>query len=77
MDFINRSIDFDRVISSINDFDVTYLLAGKAFGLTSFINELSNRMTNYRVFVLNTINDVSVSKLFISDIIHLNILKIC
>ena len=70
MDFINRSIDFDRVISSINDFDVTYLLAGKAFGLTSFINELSNRMTNYRVFVLNTINDVSVSKLFISDIIH-------
>ena len=70
MDFINRSIDFEKVTQSICDFDITYLLAGKAYGLSSFIKELENRMTTFRVFVLNTISDPHVSNLLISNIIH-------
>lgn len=70
MEFINRTNDFEKVTASINNYDVTYILAGKAFGLSSFLQELGNRLQQYRVFMLNTINGTDISKLLISDIIH-------
>ena len=46
------------------------ILAGKAFGLSSFLSELGCRLFQYRVFSLNTINGSNIAHLLISDIIH-------
>lgn len=70
MEYINRTNDFEQVISSINNHDITYILSGKAFGLTSFMQELGKRLFQYHVFTLNTINGVNVANLLVSDIMH-------
>lgn len=70
MEYINRTKDFERIILSINNYDITYILAGKAFGLSSFMYELGCRLFQYRVFTLNTINGSNIANLLISDIIH-------
>ncbi len=70
MEYINRTKDFEQIISSINNYDITMILAGKAFGLSSFLCELGRRMFQYRVFLLNTINGSNIAHLLISDIIH-------
>lgn len=70
MEYVNRTNDFERIIASIDDYDVTYLLAGKAFGLSSFMQELGNRMQQYRVFNLTTIIGTTISHLLISDILN-------
>lgn len=70
MEYINRTKDFERIKSSINSHDITYILAGKAFGLSSFMRELGHRLFQYRVFSLNTINGFNIANLLISDIIH-------
>lgn len=70
MEYINRTKDFERIILSINNYDITYILAGKAFGLSSFMCELGCRLFQYRVFTLNTINGSNIANLLISDIIH-------
>ena len=70
MEYINRTNDFEKVISSINNYDITYILSGKAFGLTSFMQELGKRLFQYHVFTLNTINGVNVANLLVSEIMH-------
>ena len=70
MKYINRTNDFAKVISSINNYDITYILSGKAFGLTSFMQELGKRLFQYHVFTLNTINGVNVANLLVSEIMH-------
>lgn len=70
LEYVNRTEDFERIISSINNYDITYILAGKAFGLSSFMYELGCRLFQYRVFTLNTINGLNIANLLISDIIH-------
>lgn len=70
MKYINRTNDFEKVISSINNYDITYILSGKAFGLTSFMQELGKRLFQYHVFTLNTINGVNVANLLVSEIMH-------
>lgn len=70
MEYINRTKDFEKIISSISNYDITYILAGKAFGLSSFMCELGRRLFQYRVFTLNTINGSNIANLLISDIIN-------
>lgn len=70
MEYNNRTNDFEKVISSINNYDITYILSGKAFGLTSFMQELGKRLFQYHVFTLNTINGVNVANLLVSEIMH-------
>ncbi len=70
MKYVNRTNDFERIIPSINNYDITLILAGKAFGLSSFLCELGCRLFQYRVFTLNTINGPNIAHLLISDIIH-------
>lgn len=70
MEYINRIKDFEKLISSINSYDITYILAGKAFGLSSFMHELGNKLFQYRVFVLNAINGSNIANLLIAEILH-------
>lgn len=70
MEYINRRKDFEKITSSITNYDITFILAGKAFGLSSFMNELGHKLFQYRVFNLNTINGSNIANLLISDIIH-------
>lgn len=68
MDFVNRKIDFINVENSIQTNDITYLLAGRAIGISSFLEELEMRLKFYQVFRCNAAIDNNLFSLLINCI---------
>ena len=68
MDFVNRKNDFINVENSIQTNDITYLLAGRAVGISSFLEELEMRLEFYQVFRCNAAIDNNLFSLLLNCI---------
>jgi|GEM_PF-1667956 len=68
MNYVNRKKDFESINVSLQKYDVTYLLAGKACGISSFLEELEKRLEYCEVFRCNALTDFNLFSLLISSL---------
>lgn len=69
MSFANRHSDFDALNQAIDELDVVFLIAGPAFGITSFLHEHTRRNSS-KSFYVNVGVNKSIASELLTKVIH-------
>lgn len=65
IDYKNRIQEFEDLTNKISDHDLVYVVAGRAYGITSFLQEFEKRLKERKAYYINALStpDVGVGLL--------------
>lgn len=68
IDYKNRIQEFEDLASKISNHDLVYVVAGKAYGITSFLQEFENRLEDKKAYYINALSTPDVGTGLLSQL---------